>query len=216
MSFSIVQEEQIAKTFNSRFDIYGAVPEASLWFSEKRQLARYEIILKILETFNNNEIVMISDIGCGYGGFFQYLDKNFKRSKFKYFGYDIAEKLIDYCLDTYDSADTDFFNGSRLIQDTDFSIISGTYNYAPNNDVECWRTYMRNELQQIFQKTRKYIIFNLMISKNVKISKAKIFYEELEDIISFCQKDMGHTRIFDHPLLPNEKTFLVKRKNNLF
>ena len=38
--------DQIAEIYDTRFSKYGPAPEASMWFSETRQLARFEVILQ--------------------------------------------------------------------------------------------------------------------------------------------------------------------------
>ena len=42
-------EAVIAQKYNFRFAKYGAVPEASLWFSEDRQFMRFKLIADVLD-----------------------------------------------------------------------------------------------------------------------------------------------------------------------
>ena len=42
-------EAVIAQKYNRRFTKFGAVPEASLWFSEYRQLMRFKLIADVLD-----------------------------------------------------------------------------------------------------------------------------------------------------------------------
>jgi len=204
-------EREIAATFNSRFDAYGPTPEASLWFNKSRQLARFSKLTEAIVSRVSNTEVTIGDVGCGYGGFLDYLAKHNTEIRFKYYGYDIADRVIAYCLKNLQTANATFLHGSRPARKADFHVMSGTYNYAPNIGIGPWRSYMRDEIKHIFSATNKCIVFNLMIADKAYISKSSIFYEEMENFLAFCRKELGKTTILEHPLLQHEKTFCIEK-----
>ena len=204
-------EREIAATYNSRFDAYGPKPEASLWFSKSRQLARFSKITEAILSRVSNTECSIGDIGCGYGGFLDYLAAHHSDIGFKYYGYDIADRVIAYCSKNLQTANATFLQSSRPTRKADFHVMSGTYNYAPNMGVGPWRSYMRDEIKHIFSATNKCIVFNLMIADKAYISKSSIFYEEMEHFLSFCRQELGKTTILEHPLLKHEKTFCIEK-----
>jgi SAM-dependent methyltransferase len=155
--------------------------------------------------------VQISDIGCGYGGFSEFLNKTYPNLRYNYIGYDIADKLVEYCKTNITDENLEFRLGSNLHAPCDFCVISGTFNYAPGVSVDTWRDFMRNELLTSFKYVREKLIFNLMISDSPKISKSNIFYENLEDFLSFCNNYLGRTSVYEHKLLKHEKTFCVEK-----
>ena len=204
-------EREIASTFSRRFTKFGPQPEASLWFSEERQRARFSIIADIIRERIQNRKVSICDIGCGYGGFLKFLQNEHNNIDFEYTGYDLADNLIEFCDRKMSSKNARFMQGSRPVELMDFSIMSGTYNYAPQTTVTDWRSYFRSELESIFAKTKKCLILNLMIADLPRISKSGIFYEELNDFKNFCEGRLGAVTTYDHVLLKNEKTFCIAR-----
>ena len=204
-------EREIAATFNSRFEAYGPKPEASLWFSKGRQLARFSKLTEVILPRASNIKFSIGDVGCGYGGFLDYLTVHHSDIGFKYYGYDIADRVIAYCSKNLQTANATFLHRSRPSRKVDFHVMSGTYNYAPNMGVGPWRTYMRDEIKHIFSATNKCIVFNLMIADKAYISKSNIFYEEKEHFLSFCEEELGKTTILQHPLLQHEKTFCIEK-----
>ena len=206
-----VLEREIAATFSRRFTKFGPQPEASLWFSEVRQRARFSVIADIICERIQNRKVSICDIGCGYGGFLKFLQNEHNNIDFEYTGYDLADNLIEFCDRKLSSKNARFMQGSRPVELMDFSIMSGTYNYAPQTTVSDWRSYFRGELEHIFDKTKKCLILNLMISDLPRISKSGIFYEELNDFKVFCEERLGAVTTYDHVLLKNEKTFCITR-----
>ena len=204
-------EREIAATFNSRFDAYGPKPEASLWFSKSRQLARFSTLIEAILARISNSGWSIGDVGCGYGGFLDYLETHYKDIDFKYYGYDIADRVIEYCSKNLQTANATFLHSSRPTRKVDFHVMSGTYNYAPETSVRIWSSYVRNELKHILDKTNQCMIFNLMVADKPTISNADIFYEELGSFLSFCNTHLGQTTVYGHPLLKQEKTFCVTK-----
>lgn len=206
-----VLEREIAAVYNERFETYGPELEASLWFCKDRQMARFEMIAQHIFGTKFKRNVQISDIGCGYGGFSEFLNKKYPNLPYKYVGYDIADKLVEYCQKNITAENLEFRLGSNLHAPCDFCVISGTFNYAPGVSVNTWRDFMRNELLTSFKYVREKLIFNLMISDTPKISKSNIFYENLEDFLSFCNNYLGKTSVYEHQLLKHEKTFCVEK-----
>ena len=204
-------EREIASTFSRRFAKFGPKPEASLWFSEERQRARFSVIAEIICERIQNRKVSICDIGCGYGSFLKFFQNEHAGIDFEYTGYDLADNLIEFCDRKMRSKNARFMQGSRPVESMDFSIMSGTYNYAPQTTVTDWRFYFRSELESIFAKTKKCLILNLMIADLPRISKSGIFYEELNDFKVFCEERLGAVTTYDHVLLKNEKTFCITR-----
>ena len=211
MEISGVLEREIAAVYNKRFEIYGPELKASLWFCKNRQLARFEMIAKHIFRKKLKHHVQISDIGCGYGSFSEFLSKKYPNLRYNYIGYDIADKLVEYCKTNITDENLEFRLGSNLHAPCDFCVISGTFNYAPGVSVNTWRDFMRNELLTSFKYVREKLILNLMISDDPKISKSNIFYENLEDFLLFCNNNLGKTSVYEHKLLKHEKTFCVEK-----
>ena len=207
----LLLEREIASTFSRRFTKFGPQPEASLWFSERRQRARFSVIAEIICEKTQNRKVSICDIGCGYGGFLKFLQNEHNNIDFEYTGYDLADNLIEFCDSKMSSKNSRFMQGSRPLELMDFTIMSGTYNYAPQTTVIDWRSYFHGELEHIFEKTKKCLILNLMIADMPRISKSGIFYEELNGFKVFCEERLGAVTTYDHVLLKNEKTFCITR-----
>ena len=102
-------EKKVADDYNFRFHKYGAQPKASLWFSEQRQLLRFELIIKCIKNSSAPSFFDLNDIGCGYGGFLKRLQANFDKSQFCYRGFDLASEPIDYCKRHFGQKGMSFF-----------------------------------------------------------------------------------------------------------
>lgn len=204
-------EATIAQKYNNRFTKLGAVPEASLWFSKERQLARFKLIADVVAKKRPKANFSISDIGCGYGAFLPYLFQRFPDGDFIYTGFEIAEKPLNYCIKTYQTSNVVFKMGSSPKSHSDFSIMSGTYNYAPVISPKVWQAYLFKNLSQIWGYCRYGIIFNLSVATEAKITSQNISYFSQENVMKFCQNELGKTSLSFSDSLPKEATFSVFR-----
>ena len=204
-------EATIARTYNKRFTKLGAVPEASLWFSKERQLVRFKLIADVVAQKRPKENFSITDIGCGYGAFVPYLFQRFPNEDFTYTGFEIAEKPLNYCIKTYKRSNVVFKMGSLPKRHSDFSIMSGTYNYAPVLSPKVWQAYLFENLSQIWSYSRLGIIFNLSVASEAKITSQNISYFSQENVMRFCQNELGKTSLSFSDNLPREATFSVFR-----
>ena len=205
-------EKKVADEYNSRFLKYGAQPKSSLWFSEKRQILRFDLIIDCMKKNSVPGYFSVNDIGCGYGGFLKRLQSNFSGGSFSYVGFDLAKTPIEYCKRNYSKKGAQFYATGLPSKMADFNVMSGTFNYAPDLTVNAWRNYLFSSLNSIWNLTRCSMIFNLMISEEDKITSQSISYIRQETILNFCQSNFGATCEFLSPNLPREITFCVSKK----
>ena len=202
-------EKKVADEYDSRFIMYGAQPKSSLWFSEQRQILRFDLIIKFIKRNSPPGQFLINDIGCGYGGFLKRLEDNFNIDSFSYAGFDLAKSPIAYCKRRYARNGAHFYFTGIPSEIADYSVMSGTFNYAPDITFEVWREYLFKSLNSIWSLTRRSMIFNLMISEEERITSQKISYIEKETVVNFCQRNFGTTYEHFSSKLPREITFCV-------
>ena len=94
----------------------------------------------------------------------------------------------------------------------DYSVMSGTFNYAPDLTVREWKDYLFGSLNSIWNLTRHSMIFNLMISEEEKITSQRISYIRKDTITNFCHKNFGVTYEHFSSKLPREITFCVRKR----
>ncbi len=204
-------EKKVADEYNSRFIKYGAQPKSSLWFSEKRQILRFDLIIDCIKKNSVPDHFSVSDIGCGYGGFLQRLQDHFSNDRFSYAGFDIAKSPIAYCERNYARKGTQFYLSASPEKTADYSVMSGTFNYAPDLTVKAWKEYLFTSLNSIWNLTRRSMIFNLMISEEEKITSQSISYIRQETILNFCQSNFGATSKYFSSKLPREITLCISK-----
>ena len=204
-------EKKVADEYNLRFIKYGAQPKSSLWFSEQRQILRFDFIINCIKTNSMPSHFSVNDIGCGYGGFLKRLQDSFSNDKFTYAGFDLAKSPIGYCELKYAKKGVQFYLSGIPSEIADYSVMSGTFNYAPDLTVKAWKDYLFKSLNLIWKFTRRSMIFNLMISEEDKITSQSISYIRKETIVNFCKRNFGETQEYFSSKLPREITFCVHK-----
>ena len=204
-------EKKVAEEYNLRFQNYGAQPESSLWFSEKRQNLRFDLIIEYIKRNLVRHDFSVNDIGCGYGGFLKRLQDNFSNNSFSYAGFDLAKSPVEYCERNYCKKGVQFYCSGIPLVMADYSVMSGTFNYAPDLTIKAWKDYLFKTLNAIWSLTRRSMIFNLMVSEEEKITSQSISYIKKETVVKFCEKNFGKTYEYFSPKLPREITFCVNK-----
>ena len=181
----------------------------SFWISKDRQDRRFKIILDEINKIKKAGSVELSDIGCGYGALANYLKFSNIVSVEKYTGYDVNKNLVSICKKEINEHWAEFRVGSRPERMTMFSVMSGTYNLAATKSIVSWQKYVENCLFNCWEKTSHAMIFNLQVSKKVRISAENIYYADKFRVLELCVSLFGPTKFIEHNELPNDATFVV-------
>ncbi len=202
--------KQISNIYNKRFDNYNNTPKGVFWNSKLSQDLRLNIILdKILQNAKSDKF-SIADIGCGYGRFYEILKERNLDDKVKYHGFDINQKIINFCKNNKDFVNVKFGISALPFDDTDYVVMSGTYNLTPTNDISLWEDYIIKNLTNNWKFVRKAMIFNCLIKEKRKIEK-KLYYTELSWIKKMCERNFCDPEVVKHNLLKDDITIILKK-----
>ena len=202
--------KQISNIYNKRFDNYNNTPKGVFWNSKLSQDLRLNIILdKILQN-TKNEKCSIADIGCGYGRLYEIIRERNLDDKVQYYGFDINQKLINFCKNNKDFENVEFAINTCPFKKTDYVVMSGTYNLAPTNNIPLWEDYIIKNLTSNWKLVEKAMIFNCLIKEKKEINKA-LYYTELSWIKRVCENNFGKIQIFKNQLLKDDITIVIKK-----
>jgi len=202
--------KQISNIYDKRFDNYNNTPKGVFWNSKLSQDLRLNIILdKILQNAKSDKF-SIADIGCGYGRFYEILKERNLDDKVKYHGFDINQKIINFCKNNKDFVNVKFGISALPFDDTDYVVMSGTYNLTPTNDISLWEDYIIKNLTNNWKFVRKAMIFNCLIKEKRKIEK-KLYYTELSWIKKICERNFCDPEVIKHNLLKDDITIILKK-----
>ena len=202
--------KQISNIYNKRFDNFNNTPKGVFWNSKLSQDLRLNIILdKILEN-SNSEIFSIADIGCGYGRLYEIIKERNLDRKIQYYGFDINQKFIQFCKNKENFKNVQFAMSTFPNENTDFIVMSGTYNLTPTNNISLWEDYIVKNLANNWKLANKAMIFNCLIKEKRQINQA-LYYTEISWIKKICEDNFGKIQIFRNQLLKDDITIIIKK-----
>ena len=202
--------KQISNIYNKRFDNYNNTPKGVFWNSKLSQDLRLNIILDEILKIANDEESSIADIGCGYGRLYEVIKERNLDGKVQYYGFDINQKLINFCKNNKDFEHVEFAISAFPFKNTDYVVMSGTYNLTPTNNISLWEDYIIKNLTSNWKLVKKAMIFNCLIKEKKEINKA-LYYTELSWLKRICENNFGNIQIFKNQLLKDDVTILIKK-----
>jgi SAM-dependent methyltransferase len=149
---------------------FGISPKGVHWKDEEAQYKRFEVIYELIaDDFVDSKII---DAGCGFGDFYNFMEKNQLHCK-HYMGIDSIEMMIDLALSRF--AQTDFRVIDILedsLPNTDFYIASGSLNIL-NKDL------FYQFISNCFEVSNKGFVFNFL-------KKRSFNRVNIEEVLSYC------------------------------
>mgnify|MGYP003312707508 CR=1 FL=1 len=183
-------------------------PKGVFWNSKLSQDLRLNIILdKILQNSKSDKF-SIADIGCGYGRLYEIIRERKLDGKVQYHGFDINQKIISFCKNNIDFENIKFSVSAFPLNETDYVVMSGTYNLTPTNNISLWEDYIIKNLTTNWKLVQKAMIFNFLIKEKRKIEK-KLYYTELSWIKKICERNFCDPEVIKHNLLTVSYTHLT-------
>ncbi len=152
-----IQRERIIQRQRHALDLYGMDYRALSWRSREGQLARFRVLREI--GIENHTTVL--DVGCGFGDFKHYLDK--QQLEVDYHGIDVSPELIELARAHTPSGKFhcgDIFEYDPDSESVDFVIISGVL-AEPMGDQGY---YVQRLIQRCYKVCRKGVAFNALNS----------------------------------------------------
>ena len=187
---------------------YGLSPKGVFWQNSGTQNSRFETLIKAIIKSDIDGKISLTDYGCGYGEFYNFIkNKSFMASS-NFIGYDIVDTFIDAAKLKFPQAE--WVCSDQISLKTDYVFISGTFNMAFDNSIYEWETFLEKQLKNCFSYTEKVLAFNLLYSEKSKIEEG-LYYTEINKIFNFCSQNLGETTISKTKGANNDITIFVSK-----
>ena len=204
----------VAVLYDMRLKRFGARPEGVFWLDEKGQRLRFDILSRIMEGAGGS--VIVNDLGCGYGAFFQFLKDRPVLKDGLYLGYDISEFMVEKATRLNDDSRAKFVQVLIATWRADYSFASGTYNMRMDTDPLEWAEYVRSSLVQLWSASERGLAFNMLADEEAirrgKPRQDDLYYARSQEYLDFCRRELSphSTLVDDYPLA--EWTIQVNRE----
>ncbi len=163
------QKQRIILSQRDAFKRNGYHPHALFWSSREVQEIRFKIIADIGIGANANGRDSILDVGCGFGDFAAYLER--QNISTSYTGIDISADLLAEGRRQYPDLkllQADLFEFDPKPQSFDYVTLSGTLNrkFMGNNGAQSAKDYSLEVIKRMFASCKKGIAFNLLDARH--------------------------------------------------
>ena len=198
----------VADYYSDKLKTHGETPRGVDWNGEESQNIRFDQISKIVE-FESS--FSITDLGCGYGAYFDYLQNCYKN--FNYTGLDVSNSMVEACNKRYiDETNANFTVSSSLDKKSDYVVASGIFNVRLKNSINEWENYIFNSIQNMYDKCNKGISFNCLTSySDSNKMKDYLYYMDPCQVFDFCKRSLSTDVALLHDYKLYEFTILVRK-----
>jgi len=203
---SIYQE--VSNYYTKKINSYGPTPSGVDWNGKESQDLRFHELLKCLVP---NQTITINDLGCGYGALVNFLSHS--NTNYKYYGYDISEKMIEQARNiNSDNACAHFYHGSTPLMKQDYSVASGIFNVKQSRSDDEWLEFIINNLWILHKSSEKSFAFNCLTSySDLEKKKSYLYYANPCFLFDYCKKKFSKNVILAHDYGLYEFTIIVKK-----
>lgn len=201
----------IQNYFSETLTKHGATARGADWKDEHAQQLRFVELSRIFSKAKNDYFT-VTDFGCGTGAFSDFLVK--EKYKFGYLGIDCTRLMIETARNiNSDKTNCRFEEASSLSSPTDFTVVSGTFNYKGMTPFSQWQDYVLDTLGNIDRFSTRGFAFNLLTSYSDEDKMLDhLYYPEPAFYFDFCKRNFSRNVALLHDYGAYEFTILVRKQ----
>jgi SAM-dependent methyltransferase len=202
--------EPVLASFEKRVAQFGADPRSAFWKDEEWQKRRYDILSRLFDEPDRLGGISITDFGCGYGAFFDYLADRPVMKNSRYTGIDMSAAMIEEANARIRDSRATFQSHLIATETADYTVVCGTYNMNLGANRDEWADYVKASLEQLWSKTTKAMGFN-MLRFDAPDQYPGLYYADGMEFVKFCNETLSPdvTYTDDRPL--PDWTIIIRR-----
>jgi SAM-dependent methyltransferase len=200
----------VLASFEKRVAQFGADPRSAFWKDEEWQKRRYDILSRLFDEPDRLGGISITDFGCGYGAFFDYLADRPVMKNSRYTGIDMSAAMIEEANARIRDSRATFQSHLIATETADYTVVCGTYNMNLGANRDEWADYVKASLEQLWSKTTKAMGFN-MLRFDAPDQYPGLYYADGMEFVKFCNETLSPdiTYTDDRPL--PDWTIIIRR-----
>jgi SAM-dependent methyltransferase len=191
--------------YSDKIRTHGATPRGVDWNGEAGQRLRYEQLARLLPASGFS----ICDLGCGYGGFYDFLTET--RVDFQYVGVDVSAEMVLEAERLHERPNCRFIRSDRPDAPMDFVIASGIFNVRQGIEEADWRRFVFDCIERMDALSTRGFAFNCLTSySDRERMRDHLFYAEPSEMLSSAMGYSRHVALF-HDYGLYEFTIIVRK-----
>lgn len=181
--------QDMKEYFTQTFEQYGPNVQGVDWGGpndEPKLRMRYDKMLSVIQNcYNKPEKITLLDVGCGYGGLYEYAKS--KGVEFDYTGIDICENMISYAKENnpYAVFICDDFLKHQFDEKYSFVICNGILTEKLSASILDMDKYARTIIHKMYSLCECGVAFNIMTSQ-VDFTNNILYYKSPLEILAYC------------------------------
>lgn len=200
----------VADSFTRAVRHFGPMNRGVGWKSAEGHKLRMQILTEVFGPEAADGHMIVNDLGCGYGAFFDMLKDHPALKGGAYIGYDISETMLTLARERIRDPRASFEFGHHATHRADYSFVCGTYNIRMHADDEEWEALMEEGLRDLWSKTDVALAFNMMSSYGEHVERT-IYYADPARFFDFCMRELSPRVTLLHDYSLPEWTMFVYR-----
>lgn len=199
---------ETADYYSAKLAQFGQTPQGVDWNGEKGQLLRFAQLCRVIDRPGN---FSISDLGCGYGALFDYLQSRY--DNISYFGYDISTDMVEAARASHVGANNAvFLVSSDPANATDFCVASGIFNVKQGRSEAEWQTHIEATLEVLSATSSHGFAFNCLTSySDPDRMRSNLFYADPCRLFDLCKRKFSRHVALLHDYGLFEFTIIVRK-----
>lgn len=169
---------------------HGISSKAVGWKDSESQNLRFTILNNVLR--DKDDPISVNDYGCGYGAHLSnLLNSGWKVTSYN--AYDINSNMLEKLTEIHKNVKNCIvtpFASPEISTVADYSLVSGTFNVLPNDDITKWEDSIRENLNQLKNFSTKGFAFNLL-STYVDWKADGLYYGDPLFWFNYCKTEIS-------------------------
>lgn len=197
----------VERYYSAKITRQGARPAGVDWNSSQSQQARFEQLLKLVDSKRG---FSLNDYGCGYGALVQFLLK--RKISFRYNGFDISKAMIAHAQrETTRDKHITFFCEPSGLRPADYTVASGIFNVKLDAPAAAWTKYVLDTLNGMAKISRRGFGFNMLTSYSDRDRmRPDLYYGDPGFYFDYCLRKFSRHVALLHDYGLYEFTLLVR------
>ncbi len=200
--------EKVKSYFAGKLEIHGATHKGVDYNSTESQELRFFQLIKVIDASQKYSLL---DFGSGYGGMYDYLLR--LGHHLHYFGYDIAEQMIQKGRELHPAnPDCHFTSDIKEVPVLDYAVVSGTFNMKLDAEYDAWTEIVVNALHQMNERAAKGMAFNMLTKySDADRMRPDLYYGDPLFFFDYCKRNFSKNVALLHDYKLYDFTILVRK-----
>ena len=199
--------DHVKSYFDKRIQEHGASAQGSDWNSEISQNARFEQLLKVVES----QSFSLLDYGCSYGALADYLAT--KGFDVDYYGYDLLESAIETARKVHaNKSQRTFLSEKSQLPVCDYTVASGIFNFRGEQSFEDWTDYTLGVLNEFNELSRRGFASNFLTNySDADKMRPDLYYADPLFLFDYCKRNFSKNVALLHDYRLYDFTLIIRK-----